>query len=104
MSPETLRRIGPGTWCRCISFIAEFAVRTLSARWWSSLQETTNNTVTSAYRFTISPSLHLIRPSCSSPTWVAHERFWHLFFYVNGGIPYINLQSPLSVGLGAIAV
>jgi len=30
------------------------------------------------------------------------ERFWHLFFYVNGGIPYINLQSPLSVGSWAL--
>jgi formate-dependent nitrite reductase membrane component NrfD len=26
------------------------------------------------------------------------ERFWHLFLYPNGGVPYINLQSPLSVG------
>lgn len=26
------------------------------------------------------------------------ERFWHLFFYTKEGIPYINLQSPLSVG------
>jgi formate-dependent nitrite reductase membrane component NrfD len=25
-------------------------------------------------------------------------RFWHLFFYVNDGVPYINLQSPMSVG------
>ncbi len=32
------------------------------------------------------------------------ERFWHLFFYVNGGIPYINLQSPLSVGSWALLV
>ncbi|MBI4790466.1 MAG: polysulfide reductase NrfD [Chloroflexi bacterium] len=32
------------------------------------------------------------------------ERFWHLFFYVNGGIPYINLQSPLSVGSWALVV
>ena len=30
------------------------------------------------------------------------ERFWHLFFYVNGGIPNINLQSPLSVGSWAL--
>jgi formate-dependent nitrite reductase membrane component NrfD len=30
------------------------------------------------------------------------ERFWHLFFYVNGGVPYINLQSPLSVGSWAL--
>lgn len=26
------------------------------------------------------------------------ERFWQLFFYVKGGYPYINLQSPMSVG------
>jgi formate-dependent nitrite reductase membrane component NrfD len=26
------------------------------------------------------------------------ERFWHLFFYTKEGIPYINLQSPMSVG------
>lgn len=32
------------------------------------------------------------------------ERFWHLFFYVNGGVPYINLQSPLSVGSWALLV
>ncbi len=32
------------------------------------------------------------------------ERFWHLFFYANGGIPYINLQSPLSVGSWALLV
>ena len=32
------------------------------------------------------------------------ERFWHLFFYANGGIPYINLQSALSVGSWALLV
>ncbi len=32
------------------------------------------------------------------------ERFWHLFYYVNGGILYINLQSPLSVGSWALLV
>lgn len=32
------------------------------------------------------------------------ERFWYLFFYVNGGMPYINLQSPLSVGSWALLV
>jgi formate-dependent nitrite reductase membrane component NrfD len=32
------------------------------------------------------------------------ERFWYLFFYVNGGVPYINLQSPLSVGSWALLV
>jgi formate-dependent nitrite reductase membrane component NrfD len=26
------------------------------------------------------------------------ERFWHLLFYSKDGIPYINLQSPMSVG------
>ena len=26
------------------------------------------------------------------------ERFWHLFFYAKDGVPYINLQSPMSVG------
>ncbi len=31
-------------------------------------------------------------------------RFWHLFFYVKDGIPYINLQSPLSVGSWALMV
>ena len=30
------------------------------------------------------------------------ERFWHLFFYSNGGFPYINLQSPMSVGSWAL--
>jgi protein NrfD len=30
------------------------------------------------------------------------ERFWHLFLYPNGGFPYINLQSPLSVGSWAL--
>lgn len=32
------------------------------------------------------------------------ERFWHLFFYTKEGIPYINLQSPLSVGSWALLV
>jgi formate-dependent nitrite reductase membrane component NrfD len=32
------------------------------------------------------------------------ERFWHLFFYTKSGIPYINLQSPLSVGSWALMV
>lgn len=32
------------------------------------------------------------------------ERFWHLFFDVNSGIPYINMQSPLSVGSWALLV
>src|SRR4030065_481540 len=32
------------------------------------------------------------------------ERFWHLFFYANGGIPYINLQSPLSGGSRVLLV
>ncbi len=31
-------------------------------------------------------------------------RFWHLFFYTKGGIPFINLQSPLSVGSWALMV
>jgi formate-dependent nitrite reductase membrane component NrfD len=26
------------------------------------------------------------------------ERFWYLFFYTKEGIPYLNLQSPMSVG------
>lgn len=30
------------------------------------------------------------------------ERFWHLFFYVKEGTPYINLQSPMSVGSWAL--
>ena len=30
------------------------------------------------------------------------ERFWHLLYYVNGGIPYINLKSPMSVGSWAL--
>ncbi len=30
------------------------------------------------------------------------ERFWHLFFYTKGDIPYINLQSPMSVGSWAL--
>jgi formate-dependent nitrite reductase membrane component NrfD len=29
-------------------------------------------------------------------------RFWHLFFSIKDGIPYINLQSPLSVGSWAL--
>lgn len=32
------------------------------------------------------------------------ERFWHLFYDVNGGIPYVNMQSPLSVGSWALLV
>lgn len=32
------------------------------------------------------------------------ERFWHLFFYTKSGIPFINLQSPLSVGSWALMV
>ncbi len=32
------------------------------------------------------------------------ERFWHLFFYVNGGIPAFNFSSPLSVGSWALLV
>ena len=31
-------------------------------------------------------------------------RFWHLFFYVNDGVPYINLQSPMSVGSWGLLV
>ncbi len=31
-------------------------------------------------------------------------RFWHLFFYTKDGIPYINIQSPLSVGSWALLV
>jgi formate-dependent nitrite reductase membrane component NrfD len=31
-------------------------------------------------------------------------RFWHLFFYSRDGIPYINMQSPLSVGSWALLV
>lgn len=31
-------------------------------------------------------------------------RFWHLFFYTRGGIPYMNLTSPLSVGTWALLV
>lgn len=30
------------------------------------------------------------------------ERFWHLFFYAKDGIPYINMESPLSVGSWAL--
>jgi formate-dependent nitrite reductase membrane component NrfD len=30
------------------------------------------------------------------------ERFWHLFFYIKDGVPYINWQSPLSVGSWAL--
>jgi formate-dependent nitrite reductase membrane component NrfD len=32
------------------------------------------------------------------------ERFWHLFFYIKDGSPYINWQSPLSVGSWALIV
>jgi formate-dependent nitrite reductase membrane component NrfD len=32
------------------------------------------------------------------------ERFWHLFFYTKEGIPYVNLQSPLSVGSWVLLV
>jgi formate-dependent nitrite reductase membrane component NrfD len=32
------------------------------------------------------------------------ERFWHLFFYSKNGLPYVNLQSPLSVGSWALMV
>ncbi len=32
------------------------------------------------------------------------ERFWHLFFYSKNGIPYINLQSPMSVGAWGLTV
>lgn len=31
-------------------------------------------------------------------------RFWHLFFYTKDGIPYINHQSPLSVGTWALLI
>lgn len=31
-------------------------------------------------------------------------RFWHLFFYIKEGVPYVNLQSPLSVGSWALMV
>ncbi len=31
-------------------------------------------------------------------------RFWHLFFYIKDGVPFINLQSPLSVGSWALMV
>ncbi len=30
------------------------------------------------------------------------ERFWHLFFYANGGVPWMNWISPLSVGSWAL--
>ena len=30
------------------------------------------------------------------------ERFWHLLFYAKSGIPYMNFQSPLSVGSWAL--
>jgi formate-dependent nitrite reductase membrane component NrfD len=30
------------------------------------------------------------------------ERFWHLLLYANSGFPYVNLQSPLSVGSWAL--
>ena len=30
------------------------------------------------------------------------ERFWHLLFHAKSGFPYINLQSPLSVGSWAL--
>jgi protein NrfD len=32
------------------------------------------------------------------------ERFWHLFFYIKGNIPYVNLQSPMSAGSWALLV
>ncbi len=31
-------------------------------------------------------------------------RFWHLFFDIKGGLPYINLQSAMSVGSWALVV
>lgn len=31
-------------------------------------------------------------------------RFWHLFFYIKDGTPFINLQSPLSVGSWTLMV
>lgn len=31
-------------------------------------------------------------------------RFWHLFFYTKDGVPYVNWQSPLSVGSWALMV
>ncbi len=31
-------------------------------------------------------------------------RFWHLFFDIKGGVPYINLQSSMSVGSWALVV
>ncbi len=31
-------------------------------------------------------------------------RFWHLFFDIKGGVPYINLQSAMSVGSWALVV
>jgi protein NrfD len=30
------------------------------------------------------------------------ERFWHLFIYIKDGVPYINWQSPMSVGSWAL--
>jgi len=32
------------------------------------------------------------------------ERFWHLFFNSKSGVPYINWESPLSVGSWALMV
>lgn len=32
------------------------------------------------------------------------ERFWHLLFYADSGLPYLNVQSPLSVGSWALLV
>ncbi len=31
-------------------------------------------------------------------------RFWHLLLFANSGVPYVNLQSPLSVGSWALLV
>jgi len=54
--------------------------------------------------FNIALPLILITPILLIADLGRPERFWHLFFYTNGGVPYMNLQSPLSVGSWALMV
>jgi len=66
------RRIGPGTWCRCISLSAESRRCVLyrlagGALWQGDEQHCDLSRIAYYIAFPLISS----RPSCSSPTWVA---------------------------------
>jgi len=54
--------------------------------------------------FYISFPLILITPLLLIADLGQPTRFWHLFFDINNGVPYMNFNSPLSVGSWALLV